>query len=181
MEVLVDSRDVGEVPCDLLGIWCFSDVRPLRGAAGTLDWKLDGSLSRLVRGGCITGDWGEKVLLWPAEGIDAGGILLVGLGEQGLFDTERIRQAARLMMEAASRLRVQGLCLSLPGEGLEGFDAVKVAEHFLEGLVQIYPDTGLTPWIVCAPQVQDEVFLGLQQTKVNLKGRFAVEIRQVQP
>ena len=40
---------------DALVVPVWSDVRPLRGAAGLLDWRLCGRLSQMIREGRVSG------------------------------------------------------------------------------------------------------------------------------
>ena len=49
---------------DALVVPLWADVRPLRGAAGLLDWRLNGRLSQLLREGRLLGAAGEKLLFF---------------------------------------------------------------------------------------------------------------------
>lgn len=61
---------------------CFvtEDERPLSGAAGFLDWRLCGELSRILRSGFFAGGPGERLLLPSAGRVPARRLFLVGLG-----------------------------------------------------------------------------------------------------
>ncbi|MBI3544481.1 MAG: hypothetical protein HY075_14515 [Deltaproteobacteria bacterium] len=61
----------------------YEDQRPLKGAAGHLDWRLKGFLSRFVMGGRITGSPGEFVYVPVKRHDSIRHLLLVGLGHQG--------------------------------------------------------------------------------------------------
>jgi hypothetical protein len=47
---------------DVLAVPVWSDLRPLRGAAGLLDWRLCGRLSQLLREGRLCGALGNRLL-----------------------------------------------------------------------------------------------------------------------
>lgn len=52
---------------DTLAVFWPLGARPLAGAAGYLDWRMCGALSRAMEGGVFTGEPGE-VMLIPTEG-----------------------------------------------------------------------------------------------------------------
>ncbi|HTA18129.1 MAG TPA: peptidase M17, partial [Polyangia bacterium] len=49
-------------PADAVCVPVWTDVRPLRGAAGLLDWRLCGRLSTMLASGKVTGAEGEQTL-----------------------------------------------------------------------------------------------------------------------
>ena len=56
-------------PGDAICVSVWSDVRPLRGAAGLLDWRMCGRLSALVAAGKVTGAEGEQTLFPTAHPV----------------------------------------------------------------------------------------------------------------
>lgn len=58
----------------------YEDQRPLKGAAGALDWRLRGFLSRFVKDGRISGEQDEVVYIPFIHHETMRHLLLVGLG-----------------------------------------------------------------------------------------------------
>ena len=68
----------------------FSDERPLRGGAGRADWRLCGGLSRRIVAGDLSGLRGEALLMGCGRALRAPRLLLLGLGERGSFEGDRV-------------------------------------------------------------------------------------------
>ena len=78
----------------------YEDLRPLKGVAGALDWRLKGFLSRFVLGGRITGARNEFVYV-PVRYREAmRHLLLVGLGSSTEEETGA-KAAAGLLAQLA--------------------------------------------------------------------------------
>jgi hypothetical protein len=105
---------------DLFVAPIFSDVRPLRGAAGLVDWRLNGHLSERLREQRFTGARGERLLL-PTRRLPWRGVLALGLGPTHEFDDDRFRDA----METAFTV-MKGLGLSTAATSLPGRDSGKL-------------------------------------------------------
>ncbi|MCD6571582.1 MAG: hypothetical protein J7L53_12855 [Deltaproteobacteria bacterium] len=180
MEVLVDTRHLGDISCDFLGLWHFSDEKPLKELTGLIDWKLDAKISQLIISGRITGDWGEKVLLGALPPLSGVKIIIVGIGLMSECSPQRIKNAASLMVGTAMKLKEKNICMALPGMGLIDLDGADIAEYFLDGLVHVIGKGDFRPRILCSKEVVDEVLLGMQKTKVKLKGHFQIDITQVE-
>ncbi|MGB5283245.1 MAG: M17 family peptidase N-terminal domain-containing protein, partial [Polyangiales bacterium] len=79
-------RSLDELQAELIVLPFFSDERPLAGAAGLIDWRLCGALSRKLMAGYLDGSFGEKALLTNPGTLKSEGLLLVGLGDSSAFD-----------------------------------------------------------------------------------------------
>jgi hypothetical protein len=108
-----DEADGGE----LFIVPIYSDVRPLRGPAGLLDWRLCGALSAACREERFKGEVGEKLLL-PTRRIPWQAVLVVGAGPAKGFDEKRFIAVCGGALDAARRLRKTRLAISLPGREL---------------------------------------------------------------
>jgi len=179
MKIIVDARPIEEIHCHTLGLWHFSDEKPLMGITGVVDWYLDANLSRLVISGKITGQWAEKVLVAGIGDMVAGNILVVGLGKINEFNEGRISLASGYMVSSALGLGLSNICMTLPGDGLEGIDIISHAEHTLYGLAKEIGERDLIPRIICDERNVEEVLLGFQTTKVRLKGQQRIDIERV--
>jgi hypothetical protein len=100
---------------DAIGVGIFADQRPLRGPAGLLDWRLCGRLSRLLRRGRLSGEYGEALLM-PAVGrLPMPRVLLLGVGAQRDFGEERYRDAVRRMQRKLLGMGARRYLLAPPG------------------------------------------------------------------
>lgn len=113
---------------ELLAVPVFADVRPLRGAAGLLDWRLNGWLSRCLRDERFQGAPGEKLLL-PGRRIPWRAVLAIGAGAAadagataqsqigGSADPwiARCRAWLDTLFVAAAGLRLRTVAAALPG------------------------------------------------------------------
>jgi len=102
-------------PSQLLSIGLWSDVRPLRGASGLLDWRMCGKLSSLMVAGKVGGAEGEQTLLPSAGRLAWKLILAAGLGRRADFSEKRFRAAVRRILKTMRGLQVTKLAMVLPG------------------------------------------------------------------
>ena len=89
---MFDSKDLD---ADAVIVGFHEDVRPLKGAAGVLDWLLCGALSQLIIQKKVRGALGEVALLTSRGKIAADKIFMVGLGQRTSASPESLRSAAR--------------------------------------------------------------------------------------
>jgi hypothetical protein len=99
---------------DALGLFVFSDVRPLAGVAGFVDWRACGAVSRTLESAQFKANRGESMLLPTRMRAAFRRLFVFGLGpaqecDEGIFRNE-LRKAARIMREAG----VQELALGAP-------------------------------------------------------------------
>ncbi len=65
---------------DAVCILITEDERPLEGAAGFVDWRMGGALSRVLQTGFFVGSPGEKLLVPTDQTLAAPKLFAVGLG-----------------------------------------------------------------------------------------------------
>lgn len=118
-------------PPELIALPFFSDERPLRGAAGLVDWRLCGRLSRLLLANRVSGDPFETTLL-PAQRLPFKKLLLFGLGNSDHFDEPRYRDAVRELRQVVGRLNVARYALALPGRSTGRIMARRALELWLD-------------------------------------------------
>jgi len=116
---------------DLFVVPVWSDVRPLRGAAGLLDWRLNGWLSDCMREERFTGERGEK-LLRPTRRIPWRAILALGLGSARQFDDDRFRDALDTAFTVMRGLGLHTMAAALPGRELDRIDPERAVALFRE-------------------------------------------------
>ena len=79
---------IDEAAAESLCLFIAADERPLTGLAGLADWRLSGKLSRLLRGGVVTGEAGEAVLTPGGSRLAFQKLFLFGVGPSGQSDEE---------------------------------------------------------------------------------------------
>jgi len=89
-------HDIKKLETDAVAVGFFEDTRPLKGAAGTLDWVLCGSLSHLIIQNKIRGALGEVALLTTKGKIPASKVFMVGLGPRSQMGPAALREASRI-------------------------------------------------------------------------------------
>lgn len=99
------------VRVELAIVGFFEEERPLRGAAGLADWRLCGTLSRLIRAGRLSGARGDAALMSSGGGLRAPRVLVLGLGPESGFDGAARRSAVADALRRALMLRVRTAAL----------------------------------------------------------------------
>lgn len=95
-----------------------SDERPLRGAAGLVDWRLCGALSRKLMAGYLGGRFGDKALLASPGKIKMDGLLLIGLGPSEEFGVATAEKACALIASSLTQAGVSTAAVVLPGRSM---------------------------------------------------------------
>jgi hypothetical protein len=102
---------------DSLCLFVGEDERPLQGAAGYLDWRMCGALSRVLLSGFFTGAAGDALLL-PAGGrISIPRVFAIGLGKAAALDQAGLQAALASAASVLQRAKVEAVALELPGQG----------------------------------------------------------------
>jgi hypothetical protein len=129
---------------DALVVPVWSDVRPLRGAAGLLDWRLCGRLSKMLQAGRFSGISGEKLLLATSR-IPWQRVLAVGVGESIAFDDHAFRSAIECCLGALRGLGTSSLAIAFPGRDIDLVRPDRAMHVFLDALAQSELTGG--PWL----------------------------------
>ena len=124
-------RSLDELQTQLIVLPFFSDERPLCGAAGLIDWRLCGALSRKVMSGYLDGSFGEKALVAAPPKLKSEGLLLVGLGASTAFDIGVAENACTLIAGALTEAKVSTAALVLPGRSMALLPALESMQLWL--------------------------------------------------
>lgn len=108
-------RRLDELQSEALFLTLYEDQRPLRGVAGWVDWRMCGLLSRLVLRGCLTGRFGEVVLVPGRPKLAFDKVFAFGAGSAEGMDIGRVEAVVRRMLQAAVKAKVRAPTLVLPG------------------------------------------------------------------
>lgn len=120
---------------DALAVPVWTDIRPLRGAAGLLDWRLCGQLSKMIREGRVAGVAGEKLLLMSSR-IPWKRILAVGVGESRAFSDDGFRDAMDCILKTLHGIGASSLAIALPGRDIDCIPPERAMREFVAILNQ---------------------------------------------
>jgi hypothetical protein len=131
-----------EATRDCLVLPVFKDDRPLRGAAGLVDWRLCGKLSVLLRNNRASADAGETMILPPGRRLQFRRILWFGLGDARNYSDERFRKDLAWILGVVTKAGVTDWSLQMPGRASGLIGARRAIEILLED--PAYADQPLT-------------------------------------
>jgi len=120
---------------DALVVPVWSDVRPLRGAVGLLDWRLCGRLSQMIRDGRVSGTAREKLLI-VSNRVPWKRILVLGAGASTAFDEETFRSTMECCLQALRGLGASAVAVALPGRDIDLIRPDRAMACFMDALVQ---------------------------------------------
>ena len=107
----LDALD--ELPCEAIAVGCATDLLPLVGAAGFLDWRLCGEISRLFADNRFGGREGEQILLASQGRVPPSRIFLFGWGTTRSL-LQSAPQRLEWMVEVLEAADVQSVAVILP-------------------------------------------------------------------
>ena len=109
MKVRVETRDVGRLRSELLGVMIpkvDSEKRRVPNRLHGVDRLLGGQLRHVIESGDFRGTAGETLLLFPNGESETKRVLLLGVGADGDLKAETLRRAAG---SAVSQARAKGV------------------------------------------------------------------------
>ena len=121
-----------ETARDCLVLPVFKDDRPLRGAAGLVDWRLCGRLSRLVKTNRATADAGETMLLPPGRRLRFQRVMWFGLGDAKGYSDDRYRKDVAWILGVVAKAGIGEVTLQAPGRASGLIGARRAVEIMLE-------------------------------------------------
>lgn len=112
MKALDQPLELLEV--EVLAALLFADQRPLVGAAGRLDWRLDGAVTRMLLAGTLSGRQGERLVLSAGPKLQAEWVLLVGAGKRQECSGRTLHTLLQESLKCCRQAGFQRLGLVLP-------------------------------------------------------------------
>ena len=150
IQLVLSAVPIDEVPGRLaLATFC-EDVRPLKGSAALIDWRLNGRLSELILKGQMQGGFAESILM-PAQGRLASRELMVfGLGPIKELTEEKIQQAFAKAIDKIVLLKSQEVvtCFGDLSKDFMGWRAL--LRNFMNTLSLQYGEKDLE--VICAEE-----------------------------
>jgi Cytosol aminopeptidase family, N-terminal domain len=141
---------IERIRADVAVVPLFAGERPLRAAAGRVDWRLCGRLSHLLAAGRLAGAIGEAVLIPGGGGMCALRVLGVGAGDRDQIDAALFERWVDDALARARSLAARRAVIALPelaialGERLTVV-AKSVARIELPEVVEIAPEPSDAP------------------------------------
>lgn len=116
LKLSLASEPFERVPADVALAGFFPGERPLRGAAGRVDWRLCGLASDLLADGRMRERAGDALLVPAAGRLAASRVMLFGLGRRSSLSAARIQKITASAIRRGLALGARRLALSPPGE-----------------------------------------------------------------
>ena len=149
--VAPDPRELDLATTEALACCIWSDVRPVRGTAGLLDFRLAGRLSALLRASFLSGARGEVLMVPGRPKLPFEKVMVFGLGPRPGFSDLVCTDAVKQMSRALEGLRVVRAVVELPGRA----DGAVTAERAAELLAPVVAEGAHDAWwLVEAPDEQ---------------------------
>ena len=141
------NADLPALDCvcdDAMVALIYSDEKPPRGLAGLIDWRTDGTISRMSAGGKITGEFAECVLFSTNNRTSCGFILFFGLGRKRELTLERLRNAGAIVGAKLGKANVKRFALGMPTAEEDRIPWSEALAIFLGAIAEAGPWKGIT-------------------------------------
>jgi len=123
-----DLAGLDALKLESLALFVFQDVRPLRGVAGYIDWRLCGSLSRMIMAGHFEGRRGEHVLMPVTGTLNIQRLFIFGLGPVRTFSQSTLSGVCGTAIEVMGRAGATEIHLCQPAV----YGREDIAQGFLD-------------------------------------------------
>ena len=113
---LTSGLDSLDAMTGIEAVCCFvmEDERPISGAAGFLDWRLCGGLSKILGSGFFVGAPGDKLLVPTDSRVPAKKVFAVGLGRSSSVTALGLEHALTQAAAMLSKAKVDSVALAFP-------------------------------------------------------------------
>lgn len=136
MKLRVSAERADWVETEVLALFFFHDERPLKGAAGLVDWKMNGALSNLIIKEISSGLSGESTLVLPGRRVNCQKILLFGLGNSKDFSSDTLKRTTAILMEQLLKINCSDFCVALPTSKCTHIKPEDAAVMLVQGLAE---------------------------------------------
>lgn len=123
-----------QLSTEILVACIFEDEKPPHGVAGLVDWRLAGSISRVIRRGFFTGKPGEVLMLPSKPRLNFDKVLLFGLGPVASFGETQYRACIEHILKTLHDLRARSAVAELPGRHLDAISPERATDLLLEAV-----------------------------------------------
>ena len=133
MDLNVTQGNIAATVADVIVVNLFEGVTAPGGATGAVDVALGGQISQLIAAGDIRGKSGEITLLHTFGKLPAARVVVAGLGKQGEFDIDAVRNLAANLARALRKPGIKTVATICHGAGIGGLSAADCAQAIGEG------------------------------------------------
>ncbi len=181
LEIHHSELSPGHVTTPALVLGFFLEDRPLRGAAGIVDWRLNGYVSRLLIAGRLSGDSFESTLVTSQGRLKADAVLFVGLGARRRYNLDRITDVIAGVTQKLQKLHVEDFALEIPGARQLQLDPAESAYNAVKGMVKILstasPESARMRVTFLEPShTTSRLRFGLRKAQSNFQGRVQIAL-----
>ncbi len=134
MIVQILEQPIQNVEGDAVILHLVENARPPKGATGTVDWYLNGFISRLIRDGHVRKYRDEMILIATQRRIRVPRLFLLGVGESGRFDPGRLASQWYKASQTICHMKLYQLVTAIPI--LKDQPVGLVVENFMLGLLE---------------------------------------------
>lgn len=163
-------QSLDRMPAHVLVLPLLRRDRPLPGAAGLADWRLNGRLSRLVQAGAFRAEEREALLTDSRGRIGAPILFLFGLGESGRLDRHKLEALLGHLAGVVARARWQSAAIEAPARRLGSVDADEALALWLSALAGRPPPEGVVLLRSSAAQEERVATLSAQDKRIQWRG-----------
>ena len=136
MKAKIFSERLTKIDDKVIVAGFFSDVRPLKGLAGEIDWLFNGEISRLILDGKINGQFGDSLLLYSNR-LKTRNVLLLGMGKRENFDSAAVRNTTKSLAQKLDGINIKSFTIEILGSGYSSLEASAVLKLMLSELRKI--------------------------------------------
>ena len=133
MNLNVTQGNIAATVADVIVVNLFEGVTAPGGATGAVDVALGGQISQLIAAGDIRGKSGEITLLHTFGKLPAARVVVAGLGKQGEFDIDAVRNLAANLARALRKPGIKTVATICHGAGIGGLSPADCAQAIAEG------------------------------------------------
>ncbi len=181
MRIKISSEPVEILNHEGLILGFFSDERPPRGYCGLADWRLNGIISKQIKKGRFTGAFREKILITPDYRIPSSKILLFGLGKSTNLTYDQLYTAGHIISQTVTKINCNDSAFDIPGPDRCNLQmsemTIAMISGFADSLVENQKQSDIISICILGDDTyRDEITLGANQFKVNVKNKMKVTI-----
>jgi hypothetical protein len=181
LDLRQSSAPPDRVDASALVLGFFRDERPLRGAAGMVDWRLNGYVSRLLAGERLSGEARESTLVATQGRVRPPVVLFVGLGVRAHYGFDRITETLGNVTQKLQKLHIEEFALEVPGAFLLGLDPAESAYNAVKGMVKILSASAaegarLRVTFLSPAPIAARLRFGLRKAQSNFQGRVQIAL-----
>lgn len=144
------DEPLDRLPGEVAAAFIFSDLRPPRGGAALLDWRLNGRLTRMLIDGEAGGEFGEHILVANNGKLVADWALFVGGGIAPARLSASSRKLLRHLLDVCRQAGFTRLAI-----GLSAVDATE-AEVLEQTLAELLSEAA-DPDLECRLTIDDDL------------------------